>query len=155
MGMRISEILKLREEEIDWARSEIKLDPKRLKTRRARKIGIPIPDGIRMRLEAICAEYDSDYVFPMIEKHSVKLDKPQATNDYWWTLARQETGVKCRFHDLRHSYLSNAVKAGIPLDFISKVAGATPQVISGIYSHMEESDKNTFRDLSNSLFNKK
>ena len=52
MGMRISEILHIKKEEIDLVEREINLDKKRLKTRRARKVPIPITEAVYGLLKA-------------------------------------------------------------------------------------------------------
>lgn len=152
MGMRMSEILKLKKEEIDWRKCELNLDPRRLKTRRARKVGIPITIVVRQALMDACRETQSLYAFPMtrIGKNAmVDLARPQANNSYWWTRARKETGVKCRFHDLRHTAISNALSRGMQPITASKIFGATQQVIAQVYDHIRPEDSELHRAILN------
>lgn len=150
MGMRKSEILRLRKEEIDLRRGEINLDPNRLKTRRARKVGIPITHAVRQALIDTCRETQSLYVFPMIRAGTcpiIDLARPQADNSYWWALARKATGVKCRFHDLRHTAISNALSRGMQPITASKIFGATQQVIAQVYDHIRPEDSELHRAI--------
>lgn len=150
MGMRLSEILKLRKDELNLERREITLDPNRLKTRRPRKVAIPIANTVYAPL---VSQYDltaSSFVFPMERDPN----RAQSDNRHWWTLARKDAGVKCRFHDLRHTAITNAIAAGIPAEWVTQVFGATPQVISRVYAHLREDDKEQFRTLFDGRFNK-
>ena len=148
MGMRLSEILKLRKDEVSLVKKEIKLDPNRLKTRQARKVEIPISDEVYPTLKEFMGLASGDYVFPMERDPT----RPQRDNRHWWTLARKKAGVKMRFHDARHTAITNAVAAGIPTEWISQVFGATPQVLSRIYSHLRSEDKEQFRTLFKGRF---
>ncbi|MDO4308553.1 MAG: tyrosine-type recombinase/integrase [Eubacteriales bacterium] len=44
-------------------------------------------------------------------------------------------------HEFRHTFISNLIKAGIPLPVIEKVSGDTQETILKRYSHMFESDE--------------
>lgn len=143
MGMRRSEILQLRKEEVDLEKRCIVLDPNRLKTRRARQVPIPIADEVYPLLVRHVQGASGIFVFPKDSDPN----QPQTDNRHWWTLARRKSGVNCRFHDLRHTAVTNAVSAGIPTEWISKVFGATPQVLSRVYSHLREDDMKQFREL--------
>lgn len=44
-------------------------------------------------------------------------------------------------HDFRHTFISNLIKAGVPLPVIEKVSGDTQATILKRYSHMFESDE--------------
>lgn len=148
MGMRLSEILKLRKEEVNLDRKEITLDPNRLKTRKPRKVPVPIANDVLPLLAAAFAEAKGIYVFPMDRNP----DEAQSDNRHWWTIARRRAGVKCRFHDLRHTAITNAIAAGIPTEWVTQIFGATPAVISRVYAHLRKEDQEQFRNLFDGRF---
>lgn len=148
MGMRLSEILKLRVAEVDLINKQISLDPNRLKTRQPRKVPIPIANKVYPELAKWVESAKGSCVFPMDRNP----DEAQSDNRHWWTLARKASGIQCRFHDLRHTAVTNAVAEGIPTEWISKVFGATPQVLSRVYAHLREDDKEQFRSFLDRRF---
>lgn len=141
MGMRITEILKLRVDEVDLVNGEINLDAARVKTRRRRKAPIPISNEVKPELYARVREAKGIYVFPMYRNP----DEAQSDNRHWWTMARRSAGVECRFHDLRHTWATNMISMGFPEDHITKVGGFTKQVMSRTYSHLNREAQNKFR----------
>lgn len=148
MGMRLSEILKLRKEEVNLTRRQIVLDPNRLKTRKPRKVPIPIANDVLPLLKAAFDSATGIYVFPMDRNP----DEPQADNRHWWSAARRKAGVACRFHDLRHTAITNAIAAKIPSEWVTQVFGATPAVISRVYAHLREDDQEQFRSFNDGRF---
>lgn len=147
MGMRISEVLHIRKEEIDLTQREINLDPKRLKTRRARRVPIPITSIVFPLLEARHKVAGGVFIFPAEKRGKLILGQPQQDNSYWWTKARSETGVDCRFHDLRHTCLSNALANGMPPLTASKIFGCTQAVLERVYDHIRLKDRQLHRDI--------
>ena len=147
MGMRISEILQLKKNEVDLDRREINLDPKRLKTRRARKIPILITDDVMELLEPLFYLTTGEYIFPAESLGKIDNSKPQTDNSYWWKKAREHAKIKCRFHDLRHSAITNALQKGMPLSTACKMFGCTSQVIQTIYDHLRPEDLEKFRAI--------
>lgn len=143
MAMRLSEILKLRVEEVNLEKRTIILDPNRLKTRQARKVPIPISNTVYDDLAKYVLDAKGIYVFPMDRN----ADEPQADNRHWWTRARRASGVQCRFHDLRHTAITAFVSGGMATEWISQVCGATPQVLGRVYSHLREDDMEKFRQF--------
>lgn len=142
-GMRKSEILCLRVDQVDLSRAVICLDPDMIKTRRPRKLDIPIPPDVfgfvatRVR-QAI--ENGGAFLFPKWEgsksKHQINWNEPQGDNRYWWNRVREETGITARFHDLRHTVISNLIKQGMPINSICQIVGATEETVSRIYAHV-------------------
>lgn len=148
MGMRFSEILKLRVDEVDLEKRVLNLDASRLKTRRPRKVPIPISNSVLDELARTVREARGKFVFPMDRNP----DEAQSDNRHWWTMARRASGVQCRFHDLRHTWATNMIALGKPLDHISKVGGFTLQVLTKIYSHMRDDALDQFRGALDGRF---
>lgn len=148
MGMRHSEILKLRVEEVDLAQRQINLDPSRLKTRQPRKVPIPIANKVLPELKQMIEQAKGIYVFPMDRDPN----QAQADNRHWWTYARKKAGVSCRFHDLRHTAITNYIAAGIPTEWVTQVCGVTGQVISKVYAHLRKNDQEQFRSVFDKRF---
>jgi len=149
MGMRYSEILKLRVDEVNLSKKVINLDGARLKTRRPRKVPIPISNMVIAELSERVKAAVGTFVFPMDRSP----DEAQADNRFYWDMARRESGVQCRFHDLRHTWATNMIARGTPQDYIVKVGGFTPQVMSRVYSHLQEDQMDEFRSAFDKRFN--
>ena len=149
MGMRYSEILKLRTDEVNLKKKVINLDGARLKTRRPRKVPIPISNTVYEALATFVRNAKGIYVFPS----EASPDKPQYDNRFHWDRARRDSGVQCRFHDLRHTWATNMIARKTPQDYILKVGGFTPQVMSEIYSHLQDDAMDEFRSAFDKKFN--
>lgn len=54
-----------------------------------------------------------------------------ATNDKWHRDRPDAT-----FHSLRHTFVSRAIEAGIPLEFVRELVGHTTQTMTSHYSHI-------------------
>lgn len=157
MGMRISEILHIRVEEVDLKSRQINLDPRRTKTRKPRKVPIPISNAVYDRLKERVKYAPGPYVFPAVDMTNpispkVIPHKPQDDNRYHWDRARELSGVDCRFHDLRHTAITNALDAGMPPLSACKIFGATMQVIERIYDHLKKDRSEQFRGMFDGRF---
>jgi integrase len=172
LGMRISEVLHLAKAEVNLKAREIDLNPKRVKTRRRREVPIPIPDELLPDLERVYKAASGPYLFPAehhtFEGRRVDPMKPQDDNSFHWNKVRlaaarararaerpgitdQELEVveamTCRFHDLRHTAITNMVKAGLPETAIRKFCGVHETTMRRIYAHIERELKDRFRNL--------
>lgn len=147
MGMRISEILGLKKAEVDLENLELNLDPKRLKTRRARKVPIPITTRVLTLLKPRFEKVQGLYIFPATVHHREDPSKPQVDNSYYWDEVRDQTGIDCRFHDLRHTCLTNALARGMAPLTACKIFGCTMQVLERVYDHIRKSDRALHRAI--------
>lgn len=138
MGFRLGEALHLRWDEIDFRNQRIHLGGKRVKTRYGRVV--PIHQKVLPYLRERSKDAQGDFVFPAhhtnIQGTPFDYSKPQGTNDKAWQTALAAAGVKCRFHDLRHTAISFMVNSGIPDQIVSKVTGASLAVIRRVYLHL-------------------
>lgn len=53
-----------------------------------------------------------------------------------WTQARAETGLRCRWHDLRHSCASWLVQAGVPIYTVAEILGHSSVQVTKRYAHL-------------------
>jgi integrase len=140
MGMRKNELLTLEKSDIDLVRHEIHLKTKRVKTRQGRSFKM------------------NPFFFELLKRHLAKFESPRFRKKYarspWvfpsptdpmrpvtsnksaWKALKQAAGVQCRFHDLRHTFLTRALlrlKLN-PYD-VSVYAGVSLQTLERVYLH--------------------
>jgi len=58
--------------------------------------------------------------------YNINVNKPIGTFKTAWKAAKKAAGVKCRFHDLRHTACTRMLEAGIPLSVVASVMGWSP-----------------------------
>jgi integrase len=64
--------------------------------------------------------------------------KPVASIKEAWEGAKERAGLKCRFHDLKHTAVSRMLDAGVPITKIAKIVGWSPATMvrmSARYGH--------------------
>lgn len=117
-GLRREDLRLLRWEQVDLPQRWIRVVAKKTE----KPVAIPITDACRDALIALRARaLVSTAVF--ITRKGKLLSK--STIDDYYALAKRLAGItrRCRFHDLRHTFGSNAASNGIPLQFIQKAMG--------------------------------
>ena len=60
--------------------------------------------------------------------------------------------VDARFHDLRHTCITNLLKNGMPEIAVRKICGVSEQVIRAVYAHIETELKDRFRGFFTGRF---
>lgn len=79
---------------------------------------------------------------------------PNAISSKWQRLKR-ETGVKCRFHDLRHYYASVMLALGVPDKYaMERMGHATPDMLKRVYQHIMVDKRNEVAKSINSYLEK-
>jgi integrase len=156
MGMRISEILHLAKAEVNLKRLEIDLNAKRVKTRKRRQVEIPIADDVLPLLQSAYHESEGLYIFPATFHHvpgqPIDWNQPQDDNSYVWRKVKAAAGVECRFHDLRHTAITNMVVRGMPETSIRQICGVEEDTMRRIYAHLKKELKTQFRGLFRGKF---
>lgn len=126
-GARLSEILGLRWEWIDFEQCCIRLPDSKTGAK-----DIPLNQPALEELERTPRLQDNPYVIPGAKdgQHLVNLNKP-------WRRIRAKAGLpEVRIHDLRHSYASVAAAAGLGLPIIGALLGHTQAQTTARYSHL-------------------
>ena len=147
--MRVGEALGLRHE--DWSAAErtVAVIPRENDNRARSKSGRPriIPIDawwVRLYADYLHGEYgdlDSDYVF--VNLWGGRRGQP-LTYDSVYDLVgrlRQRTGVVFEPHWFRHGYATGLLRAGVPVEVVSKLLGhASATTTSQIYGHLDVED---------------
>lgn len=156
MGMRKREILHLHRDELNLRKREIDLNPKRIKTRRRREVPVPISDAVYPLLKEAAELAPGPYLFPAIMQskpgHPVNPDKPQDDNRFYWEQVKEDTGIEVRFHDLRHTAVTNMLEAGMPDYAVRKICGVSEVTMRRIYAHIKAKSNDEFRQLFTDRF---
>jgi len=103
MAFRVGELKGLSWDRVNFETGEITLEAIHTKNRLARKPVMTSKAKEIMKRRFVAKE--SKWVFPGIPK-----TEPFSTSDRAWQLAKVTAGVECRFHDLRHTWLTSAFK---------------------------------------------
>lgn len=135
MGMRRSEILKLRWDRLNIHRQTIALKPEDTKIRRGREFKVPgfIWDILMTRREGI----KSPYVFPSPADYS----KPTLDNKSAWQGCKKKAKVSGRFHDLRHTFLTHMIaRERFNTTLVCEYAGLSNDELRETYLHATYQD---------------
>ena len=126
-GMRKSEILNLKWEDIDFHQKIIYI----MNTKNNEKREIPINQVVFDSLLKVKKHPDSPYVF------CNKDGKPYGDVKTAFWHARKRAGIKnFRFHDLRHTFASHLVMAGVDLNTVKELLGHKDIKMTLRYAHL-------------------
>jgi integrase len=126
-GCRLSEIQTLRWDYIDDL--YIRLPDSKTGARK-----IPIGTAVRSELQRLRRAPDNPYVIVGTRpgQHLTDLQHP-------WRRIRERAGLSdVRIHDLRHTYASNALTAGLSLEMVGKLLGHTQFQTTMRYAHIAD-----------------
>jgi len=142
-AMRFDEIRHLTWGCIDGARGVLTV-PKSKTPAGERRI-VPLTDGLRRAIE----EYRTWYVgklgktqpdwflFPFTRiVLPIDPERPCTTLKHSWESVRRAAGVRCRFHDLRHTAITRMLEAGAPEHAVRALAGHVSPKMLERYAHM-------------------
>ena len=139
--MRYSEIRLMRWLQVDFTKGELRVG--RSKTENGDGRVIPMSKKLRTVLEFWAERFPNfkpnHYVFPF-ERYGGKgkddvygftgsvaydTDPTRPVGDWkeGWERAKERAGVKCRYHDLRHSGCTRMLEAGVPFIVVSDIMG--------------------------------
>lgn len=136
-GMRQNEIIQLKWDSVDLDRGFVRLKAKETKTRQARSVKL-VPNVIEM-LQEIPRETHTRKVF----LSSTKKPIPHWTtycHDTWKKALFKAGVTDACFHDLRHDFITKAVRAGNPLYVVMKQVGHKTDAMLRRYHLVDEDD---------------
>lgn len=95
---------------------------------------IPLPHAARMVIDALPRLQGNPYVI------AGKVDGRHATDlQHPWRRIRALAGLdNVRIHDLRHTYASNAVSSGMPIQMVGRLLGHTQLQTTMRYAHLAD-----------------
>lgn len=144
MGMRIGEILNLWWDRISLKKRTITLREADTKIKRKRVFGIA--DEVFTLLSE--RDIKTGPLFPSPNDHRSSVAK--GGNKTAWSTCRRNAKVTGRFHDLRHTFLTNAfknAKGKIDSMLICEYAGLSIEQAQQTYLHFDEEDTRLVCDL--------
>ncbi len=132
-GMRKSEILNLRWEQIDLQHGFIYLDM----TKNGYNREIPINTTLRDALQGVERTQGNPFVFPspVTGKALISIKRT------FKTALRRSRIADFRFHDLRHTFASHLVMAGVDMRTIADLLGHKSLSMSYRYAHLAPSHR--------------
>ncbi|MGB8841778.1 MAG: tyrosine-type recombinase/integrase [Aliidongia sp.] len=145
-GCRLSEITTLEWASVDLAQARIILD--RHKTDQHGAKIIPLNAPALAVLTELPREADNPYVIVghKTGKHLINLQRP-------WRRLRKAAGLDdLRIHDLRHSFASFAIGAGIPLAVIGGLLGHKSVQTTARYAHLANDPLKQATNIVGGLF---
>jgi integrase len=143
-GMRKGEILSLKWDNVDFRHNRILLD----KTKNGERREIPINETLRITLQGLTRRLDLPYMF-----FDSATGKPYQDIKRSFSTALRKAGIKdFHFHDLRHTFASQLVMAGVDITTVSKLLGHKSLKMTLRYSHLSKGHlDNAVNTLDNAL----
>ncbi len=137
-GMRKSEILRLKWHDIDIKCNIIHL----LDTKNGEKREIPMNEVVQKTIIGVLKNPESQYIF------CNKDGKPYGDIKKSFFTAIKKSGiVDFRFHDLRHTFASQLVMAGVDLNTVRELLGHKSLEMTLRYSHLSPDHKKRAVDI--------
>jgi len=145
-GMRQSEILSLRWNQIDFKNQFVNLDNRTAVTKSKKVRTIPLNLRCLQMLTELNINKSGDFVFTDAAGKQYKAD--HVIHQFKKYVLRAGLNPGLHFHSLRHSFASLLVQKGVSLFFVSKLLGHSNTKTTEIYSHIRQSD---LKDVVNLL----
>lgn len=144
-GMRRGEILTLKWDNVDLKHGFVLLSI----TKNGERREIPINETLRLTLKSLERRLDIPYVFFNPETASPYGDIKTAFN-----AACRRAGIKdFHFHDLRHTFASHLVMAGVDITTVKELLGHKTLTMTLRYSHLAPSHKVRAVDILDNTIN--
>ncbi|MDI6793141.1 MAG: site-specific integrase [bacterium] len=148
-GMRKGEILTLKWDQVDLKHGFILLDES--DTKNGERKEIPINETLRQTLQRIMRQLDVPYVF-----YDPATGKPyQDVKTSFKTAVRKSKIRDFKFHDLRHTFASHLVMAGVDITTVKELLGHKTITMTLRYAHLAPSHKVKAVDLLDSTINER
>ena len=148
-GMRKGEILNLKWDSVDLRQGFILLEEK--DTKNAERKEIPINETLRQTLQGLIRRLDIPYVF-----YGPETGKPYKEVKTSFKTALRKARIRdFRFHDLRHTFASHLIMAGIDLTTVKELLGHKTITMTLRYAHLAPSHKVRAVDILDNTINEK
>jgi integrase len=145
-GMRKGEILNLKWDNVDLRHRFILLDH----TKNGERREIPINDTLRETFTSLTRRIVVPYVF-VSDKTGQRYSNLQRS----FNTACRRTGIKdFHFHDLRHTFASQLIMAGVDLTTIKELLGHKTLAMTLRYAHLAPSHKVKAVDILDNAINR-
>lgn len=129
LGLRKSELLGLSWDRVDFEAKTLRLS----RTKNGKPLMLFLSDLVASRLKALPSYGAGQFVFP-----GNRADSHLVAPGYAWERIRERAGLEdVRIHDLRHSFASFNLAAGVPLATISKMMNHSSLSQTQIYAHLQ------------------
>lgn len=146
-GMRKGEILGLKWDNVDLRHGFILLDS----TKNGERRETPINDTLRGVLQGLTRRLDIPYVF-----YDNATGKPLQDVKRSFNTACRRAGIRdFHFHDLRHTFASHLVMAGVDITTVKELLGHKTLTMTLRYSHLAPAHKVKAVDVLDSILNGK
>jgi integrase len=146
-GMRKGEIFSLKWDNVDLRHGFILLDV----TKNGERREIPIDDTLRVTLQGIARRLDIPYVF-----YDRNIGKAYQDVKRSFRTALRKVGIRDRhFHDLRHTFASHLVMAGVNITTVRELLGHKTLTMTLRYTHLAPSHKVKAVDFLDNTLNDK
>lgn len=132
-GMRKSEILNLQWDNVDLTHNFIHIEDSKNGERR----DIPINDTLKKMLQNLPRRLDGKHLF-----YDLKTQKPfKDVKRSFKTACKNAKITNFRFHDLRHTFASHLVMAGVDLTTVKELLGHKTLTMTLRYAHLSPEHK--------------
>lgn len=122
-GARRASLLKLRWDDLDWAKGTITLR----RTKNGATTILPVHPALGQHLKTWLLSKDSDYILPRLNPRTITMGV---------TRAAKKAGIPdFHLHDLRHDFASRLVQAGVGINLIKQAMGHTNIASTMRYAH--------------------
>lgn len=146
-GMRKGEILSLKWDNVDLKHGFILLDI----TKNGERREIPINDTLRSVLQGITRRLDIPYVF-----HDSITGKHYKDVKRSFNTALRRAGIRdFHFHDLRHTFASHLIMAGVDITTVKELLGHKTLTMTLRYAHLAPTHKVKAVDVLDNTLNGK
>lgn len=150
-GMRLSEVLTLRKQDVDLTNRILHLDGK------TGKRSVSMNDEVFSVIKSLLKNTGGNLVFPGKNGNQIRPDSSTnsfaaAVRDAQLNPDDVDTRHKVVFHTLRHTYCSWLAMAGVPLYVIGETVGHSSPQMTKRYSHLCPEKKHQSVDLIAQVF---
>ena len=144
-GLRKGNVLNLKWSNVDLRNGFLLIDM----TKNGERLEMPINETLRNTLLGIPRRIDGGYVF-----HDPIIDRPYRDVKRSFTSACRRAGIRdFHFHDLRHTFASHLIMAGVDLTTVSRLLGHKDIKMTLRYAHLAPHHTKRAVDILDSTIN--